>query len=429
MGTLAANGHFCTDMMKRLVLMMTVAWLAGFFLACNNPSHGSPAHRTESIRRLDSVELKNYNQSLTSFFDSLLLRSGYFSGGILVAKNGQVLYEYYGGFSDGAKTEAITPDTRFHVASTSKTFTSIAIFQLVQQGKVNLDDSLQVYFPLFPYAGITVRNLLNHSSGLPNYANLFPYYKWDQQRTATNTDVLHLFYANRPGLEFRPGSRFRYCNTNFVLLALIVEKASGQFFPDYVRDSIFRRAGMDHSYVLNHRNPGAYIPSWDAGGRLYEFNFLDAIYGDKNVFTTCRDLLKYDSAIRAGTLVSGAWLDSAWTPNYVDKKYNDPIEYYGLGWRLKVFGDTLKIPYHNGWWHGNNAVFQRLVADTAVIIVTGNRFTNRIYSAAKAANVFRPYYLQFADEQELEQGQSGRKRTVSSARKTSVPSRGRKGRR
>jgi CubicO group peptidase (beta-lactamase class C family) len=416
--------------MRGKLFLLIAGWMATVvFFACNNPTKGNPPFsKTEHIRYLDTTEVKGYQEQLAAFFDSLLLRSGTFSGGILVAKNDQILYENYVGFSDGDKTEVITPDTRFHVASTSKTFTSIAVMQLVAHGKINLDDSIQVYFPLFPYKGITVRRLLSHSSGLPNYANLFPYYKWDEKKTATNTDVLHLFYANRPGLEFIPGSRFHYSNTNFAFLALIVEKASGRFFPDYVQDSIFSRAGMMHSYVLNHRNPGAYIPSW-AGNRIYDFNFLDAIYGDKNVFTTCRDLMKYDSAIRVGALLPSAWLDSSWTPSFVDRKYNDPIEHYGLGWRLKIFGDSLKVPYHNGWWHGNNAVFQRLVADTAVIIVTGNRFTNRIYSAAKAANIFRPYYSDFRDEQEVEQGQSGRKESVATKRKTSVPSRSRKGRR
>lgn len=381
-----------------------------------------------NMRLMDTAEVRQYHDALSLFFDSLLLKSGRFSGGILVAKNGQILYENYTGFSDEAQQQVITSDTRFHVASTSKTFTSIALLQMVQAGKVNLDDSIQVYFPLFPYAGITVRNLLNHSSGLPNYANLFPNYKWDEKRTATNTDVLYLFYANRPGLEFTPGNKFHYSNTNFALLALIVEKASGKFFPQYVQDSIFAKAGMTHSYVLNHQNAGNYMPSWDGGGRVYPFNFLDAIYGDKNVYTTCRDLMKYDSAIASGALLQQAWLDSAWTPNFIDKKYNDPIEQYGLGWRLKVINDSLKIPYHNGWWHGNNAVFQRLIADSAVIIVTGNRMSNRIYSAAKAANVFRPYFTNFAEEEEIEQGQSGKKQSVSAGKKRVVPSKQRSNR-
>jgi len=415
-------------MVKRGIVRFVLAcMLTCLFWACNNNSIGRQVP-TVNVRFMDTTEVRQYHDALALFFDSLLLKSGHFSGGILVAKNGQVLYESYSGFSDEAGQQVITADTRFHVASTSKTFTSIAFIPLGQAGKVHLDDSIQVYFPLFPYQGIKVRNLLNHSSGLPNYANLFAKYKWDEKRTATNTDVLYLFYANRPGLEFTPGNKFHYSNTNFALLALIVEKISGKFYPQYVADSIFARAGMANSFVLSHQNAENYLPSWDGGGRVYPFNYLDAIYGDKNVYTTCRDLMKYDSAIRTGALLQQAWLDSAWTPNFVDKKYNDPIEQYGLGWRLKIFNDTLKIPYHNGWWHGNNAVFQRLIADTAVIIVTGNRMTNRIYSASKAANVFRPYFTNFADEEEIEQGQSGKKQSVSASKKRVVPSKQRSNR-
>lgn len=391
------------------------------FCSYNNNTIGKPLP-TQEQRKLDTAEWRMYNEACAKFFDSLLLKSGRFSGGILVAKNGQVLYEYYGGYSDEAGVEPVGPDTRFHVASTSKTFTSIALMQQVQAGKVHLDDSIQVYFPLFPYHGITVRNLLNHSSGLPNYAHLFPSYKWDEQRTATNTDVLYLFYANRPNLEFAPGKKFRYSNTNFALLALIVEKASGQFFPKYVADSIFAKAGMQNSFVLSYQNPGNYMPSWDGGGRVYPFNFLDAIYGDKNVYTTCRDLLKYDSAISSGALLKQQWLDTAWTPNFMDRHYGDTLEYYGLGWRLKVFSDSLKISYHNGWWHGNNAVFHHIPADSAVIIVTGNRMNNRIYQAGKAANLFRPYYKKFIAESEVEERPAPKKRTPVVNKKRSVSS-------
>ena len=379
---------------------LKLALVSLFVVFVNNSCVRSKASVTindpNAMRELSSEEIMGYHNSFDRFFDSLLLRNR-FSGGILVAKNGVVVYEKYQGFADGAKLDTINATTPFHVASTSKTFTSTAVLQLVDQGKIGLDDSLQTYFPLFPYKGITVRHLLNHSSGLPNYAFLFPKYKWNTKRTATNADVLQLFYTHRPNLDFGTGTRFKYCNTNFVLLALIVEKASGQFFPHYIKEHIFDRAGMTTSYVLSEANAEEYLPSWTGGGKLYEFNYLDALYGDKNVWTTCQDLFKYDEALRKGILASDQLLEKAWKPNWVDKKYREPIEYYGLGWRLKIFNDSLKIPYHNGWWHGNNAVFQRLIADTAVIIVTGNRYYEPIYSAAKAANVFRPYYPNVAD--------------------------------
>jgi CubicO group peptidase (beta-lactamase class C family) len=404
------------------ILSFIIFW--PLFFSCNNASMAGKPTAKHVYRALDPAEVNKYQDTLSYFFDSLLLRQG-FSGGILVAKNGQILYEHYQGYSDEAAVDSITAITPFHVASTSKTFTSTAIMQLVQAGKINLDDSLQQFFPLFPYQGITVRNLLNHSSGIPYYINLFEKYKWDKKKIATNSDVLYMLYAQRPPLEFATGSRFRYCNTNFVLLALIVEKITGRFFPDYVRDSIFTKCGMSNSYVVSQNNPGGFLPSWSPGNRAYGFDCYDGIYGDKNVFTTCRDMLKYDSCIGENVLLTNSSYEQVWTPYFRDDHYHDSIEHYGLGWRLKIFPDSLKIPYHNGWWHGNNSVFQHVLADTAVIIVTGNRFTSRIYQAAKAANVFRPYYTK--DHIETEGPTELREPVKSTKRKSSVSSRNRKG--
>ncbi|HSK13593.1 MAG TPA: serine hydrolase, partial [Phnomibacter sp.] len=219
-----------------------------------------------------------------------------------------------------------------------------------------------------------------------------PKYKWDKKLTVTNYDVLEVLINRKPNLDFSTGSRFKYCNTNFVLLALVVEKVSGLTFPYYVKENIFDVAGMEDSYISTPLSKAEFLPSWNAQGRIYGFEYLDGLYGDKNVFTTCRDLMKYDQAIREGKLLDPMMYESAWQPNFKDPKHSEPWEFYGLGWRLKVFDNDLKIPYHNGWWHGNNAVFQRLIADTAVIIVTGNRMNRRIYASAKAANFFRPYF-------------------------------------
>lgn len=367
-----------------------VCFICISFFACQSIAR-EPIEEQTGVRVMDSIELAKYKTGLTYFFDSLL-NNNRFSGGILVAKNGQVIYEHYQGDVFGDNITAISNTTPFHVASTSKTFTSTAVLQLESRGLLALDDSLQKYWADFPYTGITIRNLLNHSSGIPDYAYFLPKYGWDKKITATNWDVLNTITTKYPPLDFKTGSRFKYCNTNFVLLALLVEKLSGLSFPFYVKENIFDVAGMKDSYVLSPFNRGDYMPSWTASGRIYNFEYLDGLYGDKNVFTTCRDLLKYDSAIRVGALLDPLAYERAWEPNFRDSKYDEPWEYYGLGWRLKVFENNLKIPYHNGWWHGNNAVFQRLVADTAVIIVTGNRMNSKIYASAKAANIFRNYY-------------------------------------
>jgi CubicO group peptidase (beta-lactamase class C family) len=371
----------------RLKNKILICWLFCLFLfSCKNQS---PAQAGDTA--LPGPPLPSLSDSLAGYLDTFL-PSQRFSGGILVVKNGQTLYERYMGFADADKQQPITDTTPFHVASTSKTVTSTAVLQLVAAGKINLQDPVTKFFPAFPYKPITVRHLLTHTSGLRNYAYFFPLAKWNKKITATNRDVLDVMITNKPALEFPTGAKFHYSNTNFSLLALIVEEASKLPFPDYVQQYIFNRCGMSHSYILSVRNEDRYMPSWKANGKVYNFEYLDAIYGDKNLYTTCRDLRNYDSAIQRNVLLPQSLYDSAWQPISSDSHYQDTIEYYGLGWRIKNWPNGNKIVYHNGWWHGNNAVFQRVYQDTAVIIVTGNVFNSKIYSLGRLANFFRTYY-------------------------------------
>jgi CubicO group peptidase (beta-lactamase class C family) len=158
-----------------------------------------------------------------------------------------------------------------------------------------------------------------------------------------------------------------------------------------VKQNIFEKAGMKHSFIMSTANMNLYTPSFKGNG-VFNFEYLDAIYGDKNVYTTVTDLKRYDSAIHNRLLLDSNSYALAWQPWYKDGQHRDSHEYYGLGWRLKVWPDGKKIVYHNGWWHGNNSCFQRLIMDTAVIIVTGNKFNSAIYKAGRAANIFRDYY-------------------------------------
>ena len=374
-------------------------------LSCKSNEQKAQTQYINNLRQLSPEQVKAYQDSITLFMDTLLNNTG-FSGGILVAKNGTVLYEHYQGYSDGEQQTPINDSTPFHVASTSKTFTSTAIMQLVKAGKLKITDSLRQYFPGFPYEGITVKHLLSHTSGLQNYAFFLPKYKWNPKVTATNKDVLDIIIGEKPPLTHPVGSRFEYCNTNFVLLALIVEQLSGKAFPDYVKEHIFVPAGMSHSFIMGANDTDRYLPSFKANKAMYNFDYLDAIYGDKNVYTTCKDLMQYDAAIRNHLLLDSASYETVWEPQQPDKHYHDSSEFYGMGWRLKIWPGGNKIVYHNGWWHGNNSVFQRVYQDTAVIIVTGNVFNRRIYHVPHVANVFRPYYEDMNFEREVSEGDS-----------------------
>ncbi|WP_242692117.1 serine hydrolase domain-containing protein [Aridibaculum aurantiacum] len=317
-------------------------------------------------------------------YDSLLLKRG-FNGGIIVAKNGQVLLEDYRGYFNLVTKDTITPNTPFHVASVSKTFTGMAIMKLWEENRLKLDDSLQVFFPDFPYKGITVQMLLNHRSGLPNYAYLMPKEPHWKKNFATNHDMLRFLVEKKPQPYNKPDRGFQYCNTNYALLALVVEKVTGQPFPEYMKNNVFTPLGMQNTFVFSIKDTADYVPSFNWDNSPARIESMDCIYGDKNVYTTPRDLLLWDDALYSNKFVTEATLDEAIQPTSFEKPGSHN---YGMGWRLVLMPNNKKIVYHNGWWHGNNSSFTRMIHDTVTIIIVGNKFNRAIYSGQKFGAIF-----------------------------------------
>ena len=338
---------------------------------------------------LDSAEIKKYNDAISDFLNRSLLRFGRFNGSILIAKKGEVVYEKYVGYKDLRTKEPITSATSLQIASTSKTFTGMAILKLIQEGKLNLDDRLDQIFPGFPYQGISVKMLLNHRSGLPNYLYYLEKGKWDKKVFLTNNDVLNTLMTLQPPRAANPDRRFLYSNTNYVLLASIIEKVSGQSFPAYMRTQFFEPLGMQNTYVYTITDTSRYTPSFNPGNGVWQMDYTDGPYGDKNIYSTPRDLLKWDQALYSNSVINPALLDSAFTP-YSNERPS--VHNYGLGWRLLMLKSGKKVIYHNGRWHGFNSAFARLPDERATIIILGNKYNSSIYSTArKIYNFFGPY--------------------------------------
>lgn len=335
------------------------------------------------FRKLTDKEKRAYQARIDKMYDSLLVRRS-FNGGIIVAKNGQILLEDYRGYADFKTKDTITPNTAFHLASISKTFTGMAVLRLAEEKKLSLDDSIQHFFPQFPYHNITVRLLLTHRSGLPNYPYFLTKDTAFRKRMATNQDMLAYMIKNVPTPYGYPDRGFHYCNTNYAMLALIVEKATGQPFPEYMNNTIFAPLQMNNTFIFSIKDTASYKPSYLFNNRPVAIESMDCIYGDKNVYSTPRDMLKWDEAMYNGSIVSKASYDEATTPysNERPGKHN-----YGMGWRLMMLPNE-KVVYHNGWWHGNNTSFTRFVADTATVIIIGNRYNRSIYSGMKFGSVF-----------------------------------------
>jgi CubicO group peptidase (beta-lactamase class C family) len=254
-------------------------------------------------------------------------------------------------------------------------------------GKLSLYDDVKKYFPAFPYDGITIRLLLSHRSGLPNYLYFMDQLGWDKKQKCSNEDVLDYLIKYKPPVTSNPDTHFTYCNTNYALLGLILEKASGQDYADFLQQQFFTPLQMNDTYVFSNNDSATAMPSYDWRGREEGFAFLDCGFGDKNIYSTPEDLLKWDQAMYNNQIFSQKTLEAAFTP-YSNEKPG--VRNYGYGWRMNVYPNGKKIIYHNGWWHGNNAVFIRMIQDSVTIIVLGNKYNSAIYQSKKMAEIFDP---------------------------------------
>lgn len=363
---------------------------------CKPDNKGKELFASKSINKiptptLPAEEKKKYHDLVAHFLDSIhLLRN--FNGMILVAKNGVPVYEAYKGYRDIRSKDTLTATTAFQIASTSKPFTAAAVLKLVEDNKIDLNAPVHQYLAGFPYAEVTVKMLLNHRSGLPNYLYYMEKGGWERKLMATNADVINTLMNWQPPRAYRPNTAFNYCNTNYVLLASIVEKVSGLTFPEFMKQHFFEPLGMGNTYVHTIQDSARLTPSFDGFGSPWALDFSDGPYGDKNIYSTPRDLLKWDQAWYNG-VVSNALMDSSYVP-YSNERPS--MHNYGLGWRLLVLPNGKKVIYHHGRWHGFNSAFARLTDEKVTIIILTNKFNRSIYGVArKMYNLFGNY-----DEQE-----------------------------
>jgi CubicO group peptidase (beta-lactamase class C family) len=367
-----------------------------------------PSHNY--FKALSEAEKQKYIDTISELYQKLLLSKG-FNGEILVTKNDEVLLKDYHGFYNFKTKSLIDSNSVFQLASISKTFTGMAVLHLWEQGKIGLNDDVRKYFPAFPYNNITIQSLLCHKSGLPNYANFMEPYttqvivkrnkqgkiiKRIYQRIkingaaeikgfVTNEQMLQYMIEHKPALVMRPNTGFNYCNTNFSILALVIEKITGIAYPQYMKDSVFTPLGMKHTFVFSEKDTANYIPSYSVT-KPFKLEKYDCIYGDKNIYSNVDDLLLWDKALYAGTFIKPSTYQMA--IQVYSKVPHKENRFYGLGWHLFSENNGDIIPYHNGWWHGNNNVFIRVINSRATIIVLGNKFNKANYDAMKMAGVF-----------------------------------------
>lgn len=335
---------------------------------------------------LDSVRSKK-SVVLDSFFTARH-KMKLFNGAVLFAEYGEIIYENAFGFADFRKKDSIDLNTSFQLASITKPITASAVLMLVEQGFLSLNDTLQKFFPGFPYKDVTVRLLLSHRSGLPEYMYFEEKY-WPSRRiTMNNEDVLKVILEQKPDIYYIPDYRYNYSNTNYALLATIIEKISGLPYDQYLRKFIFEPLEMTNSMVYNRTNLSEIkngATGYSKRGRRAENSYLNGVVGDKGIYTSIKDLYKFDQALFNNILLSDSIQQLAYKPAHKDLRIWDN---YGFGWRIDASEPEKRVVYHTGWWKGFRTYYIRKIDEQKTIIVLTNTERFNFLSVRRLRQLF-----------------------------------------
>lgn len=301
---------------------------------------------------------------------SYLYEHHLFNGTVLLAEEGKVIYKKAFGIA-GADGKPLTTSSAFNLASVSKQFFTMMAMILKEQGKLNFDDAVQKYLPGFPYPQITLRNLMNHTSGLPEYFEI-AVNELTLLDTLTNESMLALLAYKKPPLVFKPGAQFDYCNTNYTTLASVIEKVSGLSSDKFFDEKIVKPLNLKNTYIYD-LTMKKYPPSRVSGFHFEndspvtdDLLFLDGIVGDGNVYSSVEDLLKWDQALYTEKLVSKATFKEAMTPAKLsDGTFTD----YGFGWSIINHGAEIS---HSGGWAAFSTYIDRYIAMKKTFVILDN---------------------------------------------------------
>lgn len=323
-------------------------------------------------------------QKIDSLLNSLYSNQK-INGNVLVAEKGKVIYKHSFGNANEEKKQKLDENSVFELASVSKQFTAMAIMILKEKKMLSLDDNFTKYIPeLSNYKGITIRNLLNHTGGLPDYEEVMDTL-FDKNKIATNKDIISLYAKHNPKILFEPNTKWKYSNTGYALLASVIEKVSGMDYGDYLNKVIFKPLKMNNTTVFRRRYTSQQINNY-AFGYVYSDSlkkyilpddfaetkyviWLDGIVGDGTVNSTVIDLLKWDRALYSNKLLSAEGMKEIFEVATLNDKSKTK---YSFGWFVEENVDFGKIVSHSGGWPGYKTYIDRNITNDKTIIILQN---------------------------------------------------------
>jgi len=323
-------------------------------------------------------------QKIDSLLNSLYSKEK-INGNFLIAEKGKVIYSHSFGLANETTKNKLNENSIFELASCSKQFTAMAIMILKEKGKLSLDDKITKYIPeLSNYNGITIRNLLNHTGGLPDYMELMDSL-FDKSKIANNKDIIQIFSKYQPKILFEPNTKYEYSNTGYALLASIIEKASGLTYADYLSKTIFKPLKMKNTFVYTRRLSPKKIDNYALGyvysdslkkyflpdelKETYMVIWLDGVVGDGTVNSTINDLLKWDRALYTNKLLTQEGVKEVFE---VATLKDESKTKYGFGWGIEDNADFGIITSHSGGWPGYVTFIERHITNDKTIIILQN---------------------------------------------------------
>lgn len=315
-------------------------------------------------------------------FDSLLAKQTNFSGVVLIAEDGKLTYHRAFGYREFEPQIPLQTSDIFELASVSKQFTAMIIMMLKEKGRLSYDDLVEKYIEI-PYKGITIRHLLTHTSGLPDYQDIMDKY-WDKSKVAGNPDCIEYLNKYAPPKRFEPGEKYEYSNTGYLILASIAEKASGKDFIELCRKWIFRKLKMKSTDIRTLQQKRAtknfaighiYVEQRNKYIRADSFPSSDYTIwlgnrkGPGRISSTAADLLKWNNALYTEKLIEQSTLAEAFSPM---KLNNGNLSDYGFGWSLRTDSSFGKIVSHTGDNPGYKTQIIRYIDKKKTIILLNN---------------------------------------------------------
>lgn len=322
------------------------------------------------------VSVKGLDSALTDLY-----QTNRFNGTVLYAEKGKPVYKKAFGVTDFRSNQPLQTTSAFNLASVTKQFICMGIMILKEKGLLQYDDDCKKYIPELPYDSISIRNLMTHTSGIPEYFDVFQRYK-SPLDTLDNEKLIQLYAAHKPALDFATGTRWNYCNTNYTLLVSIIERISKKPLNVFFKEHITEPLGLKDTYVyhlLLPTVPANHVYGFEETGEKRKLNDLtpfDGITGDGNIYSSVEDLYKWEQSLYTEKLVKKGTLEEAFKPVLLKDGTTYP---YGFGWFINK--DKEQYYWHTGGWVGFiNLICRDTKSNRCIIVLSSgsNGLANRV---------------------------------------------------